>query len=485
MSHYIYEPALLSASADSEAENERGDGARAESVFSTPKRAVILLLILLGLRLCALASRGFWFDEVTTIDFASSSLGGVVDAVRRDLHPPLYFVLMHFWLQLVPHSEWWARTPSVLCSVGTVLLFYRLVRRFFADELALCASFLLGISFTSIAMAREARQYALVEFLLVASVYLFLKWREIPTRRRFLALVLVHAELLYTNYTAAFIVFAEACMLLRDRPLVLRWMLGWCLSLLIFLPWLPCVWQQLHSDSLTLWIPEPTLRDLLRMPQELMIGPMPFRWAPLWIVWGLCGGLLGGWMVPRMAHRLQLKPAMNCAAAWFFAPVLALCVISYFGPNLFVLKTVALFCPGLCLLAAALLYKFESALLRSLFCGMLGALIFSRYPPYFAAARHPDWPRVARWLAEHHEEGDVILIDPPHERTTLRYYLPELVTGSLGDASTLAGKRVWYVRTPQGRHIKEAQDLLSQQSYELATKRRYPEIFLGEFVRKR
>ncbi|HSP68005.1 MAG TPA: hypothetical protein VLN48_09775, partial [Bryobacteraceae bacterium] len=43
-----------------------------------------------------------WGDELFTIQVAQVPVGKMVDVVRGDIHPPLYFLLAHFWIRIVP-----------------------------------------------------------------------------------------------------------------------------------------------------------------------------------------------------------------------------------------------------------------------------------------------------------------------------------------------------------------------------------------------
>src|SRR5512141_1813826 len=43
-----------------------------------------------------------WGDELFTIQAAQLPVGKMVDIVRGDIHPPLYFLLAHFWIRITP-----------------------------------------------------------------------------------------------------------------------------------------------------------------------------------------------------------------------------------------------------------------------------------------------------------------------------------------------------------------------------------------------
>ncbi len=136
------------------------------------RRAQVVILsgwILLGLvlRLTNLALKPPWSDEWATIVFSLGhsfqtipintliSLDNllqplVVDKLTQpqaviqhlmseSTHPPLYFLLSHWWLQFLPGdrliSIWWARSVSALLGVAAIPAMYGLVGCGFAVRL--------------------------------------------------------------------------------------------------------------------------------------------------------------------------------------------------------------------------------------------------------------------------------------------------------------------------------------------------------------
>ena len=69
-----------------------------------------------------------WGDEQFTLDTSSQALAGILEAVRNDIHPPLYYVLVHYWLHLPwsaalivkarAFSGLWALAATVLLHSG-------------------------------------------------------------------------------------------------------------------------------------------------------------------------------------------------------------------------------------------------------------------------------------------------------------------------------------------------------------------------------
>ena len=72
---------------------------------------------------------------------------GVV--LLTDVHPPLYYVLLHFW-QTVSHNEVYLRSLSLVPGVLAVPVVYLLGRRLVSHRAALIASALVAASMRSV-----------------------------------------------------------------------------------------------------------------------------------------------------------------------------------------------------------------------------------------------------------------------------------------------------------------------------------------------
>src|SRR5688500_7106104 len=82
----------------------------------------VAVLLAAVVRVVGLGDQSFWLDEGVSYMTAVRPLPDLLDHVRRaDIHPPLYYVLLHFWL-VGGNSETWLRLLSTLFSVASVAL---------------------------------------------------------------------------------------------------------------------------------------------------------------------------------------------------------------------------------------------------------------------------------------------------------------------------------------------------------------------------
>ncbi len=69
----------------------------------------ILILLAFGLRAFHLGAQDIWWDEGRNIFTASRPLAAIASAPELDIHPPLYFYLLHFWMALTGTGEFAVR----------------------------------------------------------------------------------------------------------------------------------------------------------------------------------------------------------------------------------------------------------------------------------------------------------------------------------------------------------------------------------------
>ena len=58
------------------------------------------LAVLFGIYLRFRAGSALWLDEALTVHIAKLPLGGIVQSLKHDGSPPLFYVLLHFWMKV-------------------------------------------------------------------------------------------------------------------------------------------------------------------------------------------------------------------------------------------------------------------------------------------------------------------------------------------------------------------------------------------------
>jgi hypothetical protein len=213
-------------------------------VWALPLQALLLL--------SNLALLDPWSDESFPLTTAPQPLSQVVSTVAGGtLHPPLYYVLLHYWIQLP-----WGVSPvvsmramsAVWALIATVFIFVLWLRResprFQGMFLALWV-----LSPSLLLHGRMARSYSMQLALAFLAIYSAVRWAEQPRNWGWLlAYVGSSAALLYTHYLSGLSVAAGVCVmfLLKKRFTLAASQVG--LLAVLYAPWVPTL-----RSHLSLW----------------------------------------------------------------------------------------------------------------------------------------------------------------------------------------------------------------------------------------
>ena len=129
-------------------------------------RSSLLLGILtaFGLRLFHLGIESLWYDETVSVVLARKTVPALLAHTAGDIHPPGYYLLLHFWQQLTTPTlnhglEFLFTWPSLFFGMLTVALLYPLGTRLFSRPTALLGLWLAALHPYQIWYSQEVRMY--------------------------------------------------------------------------------------------------------------------------------------------------------------------------------------------------------------------------------------------------------------------------------------------------------------------------------------
>lgn len=244
-----------------------------ETLFGDRRRphpaliAAGVIALAAGVVLRFYAPTALWLDETISVNIARLPLTQIPAALSHDGAPPLYYVLLHFWMAAFGRGDFAVRALSGFISVATLPVFWIAGRRLGGRTVAWVTFFLaLGSPF-AINYATTTRMYSLMILVALLGYLAFSRAYENPTRRRCVEVGLVTAALLYTHYWGIYLVMVAALWLLwrirstgRGAPVLRAMVIGG----LFWLPWAPIfLFQTLHTG--TPWTASASPGDLLKV----------------------------------------------------------------------------------------------------------------------------------------------------------------------------------------------------------------------------
>ncbi|HWE54468.1 MAG TPA: glycosyltransferase family 39 protein [Acidimicrobiales bacterium] len=227
--------------------------------------AVGALAVVAGLALRFWAPSALWLDETISVNIARLPVRQIPGALAHDGAPPLYYVLLHYWMALFGTGDVAVRALSGVISVLTLPVFWIAGRRLGGRTVGWVTFFLALSSPFAINYATTTRMYSLMILLSLLGFIALSAAYEDPTPGRRVAVGAVTAALLYTHYWGVYLVLAAALWLMwriyrsgRRRSVLNAMIIGG----LVWLPWAPVfIFQTLHTG--TPWTTSANPGDLL------------------------------------------------------------------------------------------------------------------------------------------------------------------------------------------------------------------------------
>jgi mannosyltransferase len=246
-----------------------------------PKTVALLVLVAIMLvgalvRWADIGTESLWVDELYSLRQAVKPIDAIITNSTSDVHPPVYYIVLHWWVLFFGTTPAAVRGLSAVLGVCAIPALYALGARVRGRRVGLYAAFFLALSHFHIHYSQEARSYSYVVLVVIFGMHSCIRLlHEYDGRRQhtrfsrsntawFLcAMTLV----LYSHFFALFVVVAQnvfvASLVLWRKEVFVRlwkrWLLLQCVLLVVFAPWLNILyWQIQQVRTGGFWIERPT-----------------------------------------------------------------------------------------------------------------------------------------------------------------------------------------------------------------------------------
>lgn len=189
--------------------------------------AVLVIFVAFAGRMALSGTQSYWLDELFSIQVhavTQTGVAGVIDSMRGIIHPPLYQILLFWWVELFGDTETATRTLSnvfVAIASGGVYLFSL---KLFGRRMSLLVLLVFSLMNSPVYAALETRSYAMVLMWACTSSLVMCRFLgDMPVLRdgsgflrspSALALTAINTGALFTHYYMAFFIAAQGLFLL-------------------------------------------------------------------------------------------------------------------------------------------------------------------------------------------------------------------------------------------------------------------------------
>lgn len=275
---------------------------------------MITLIIILGLVLRLISiNQSLWLDEATTAIVSKMSFTDIFTKfLPNDFHPPLYYLLMKYWVTIFGSSEISLRVPSIIFGLTTIYVVYKISKNYIAPLLIATSGLLIYYS-------QEARMYSLVALIVSLAIYFYIKNKWII----FSILLLLIGM---TDYVALFII---PVFLVSDIKNWKKILLSLTPLVIGFLVWLPIFREQLNSgvsiQGSAWWniLGTGTFKNILLIPAKFIFGRVSINYYLIIVI-----SLLFLYLLSKTVKSSKL------IWLWLITPIVMGIIVSFKIPTL-------------------------------------------------------------------------------------------------------------------------------------------------------
>jgi hypothetical protein len=230
------------------------------------------------LRLPTLA-RAYWVDEGISVGIAGHRLTRLPGLLRLDGSPPLFYVILHFWVRVFGSSEVSTHLLTLLTSLAIIPLAWWAAEQVFGRSAAVCAGLLATTSPFLAWYGTETRMYPLACGLSLVAVTMTVRAVRDRDLRHVVWATVAFVALIYTHNWGLYLLVATAgvvgfrALQTHDRQALVC--LGAALAVLslAYLPWLPFFLAQARATGAP-WAVRPPIGDIFADPSTALAGTL-------------------------------------------------------------------------------------------------------------------------------------------------------------------------------------------------------------------
>lgn len=372
-----------------------------------------IFLVNLILKSWYLTANDIGHDEPFTLFFAQGSPAEIIQNLIPYNNPPLYELLLHYWIGIFGIDPFEARMFSCLIScIAAVALFF-IAKNLGNDRVGIFAVIVFTFSTYQISFAHETRVYSLFFLLSLCSMYYFIRLLESSERKNKLGYVIFSILLLYTHFFSLWIFFVQFIILILKRKLLSKDFIFPALAIILFyLPYIFILFERFaESTEKGTWMEAPTVSALYENIRHFSNQPITAVFVLILFVSGI------GLFIRKKLTDKNIPVLL----IWFFIPYLSMFLVSYYIP-MFLGRYLIFITPAFILLIAVFSDYFWQFNWRFKWISIIVPILFVA-TVNFNPSTDQEPGKAAKILKPYYEKGTMIVLSPVSLDLQITYHL--------------------------------------------------------------
>ncbi|MEO9176028.1 MAG: glycosyltransferase family 39 protein [Gaiellales bacterium] len=385
-----------------------------------------LVGVAFALRLMQLGYQSVWEDEAYTLALAQRSFGGMLRLFRFEANGLLYSLIV--WpLVRIGQSTFVLRSPALVAGVVAVPALWWAGQGLVGRRGALLGAWLLAVSPMAVYYSQEARAYSFVVLLSILAWGCLDRALRAEGRRWWWLYAVTLAVSMYANGLAPLMLAPAQLVLVAayGRQALRAWALAFVGAAVLSLPIVVLLVVESGHRNPLYWLASPGVGQLLAAVRELVAGGgSGVRITTVTRVAALLFVGIASCVVVLGMRRGPSSAGLRAVCAWALVPLPLAAALSLLHPILLARYQIEAL-PGIMLALGGLLARMRVRLRTAAFIA-LGVVSLAAVARQSTVIVKADFRSAASWLAERHQPGDPVLVDPLLRLPGLGYYDPAL-----------------------------------------------------------
>ncbi len=334
-------------------------------------------------------------DEPFSIYHAQMSVSAIIKQLSTGNNPPLYEILLHFWIKIFGISALSVRFPSLVFSCITLFFIYKLSIKNFNLRVAIYAAVFFIFSNYHTLLAHEARVYTLLGMLTALSMYYYLLLINTDTHQtkrqnitNFTLLILSDIVLIYAHYFGFFILIVQCLFIVFHKELLLKYWKFLLYAIFIlaiaYLPNIIIIFNRFIDASVNgTWLKIPNgIKSIYNMLWKFSNKPI----VTVFVISIVSVAAIKYFIIKKKVSTTSYST--NCIIFWFLFIFLFMFGISFLIPmfmDRYLMSAAIAFC---ILLAIAVDYLIKRKYVKYLLPGLLCILFIYTAKPNYSNKMH-------------------------------------------------------------------------------------------------